>query len=584
MKTKRIVSTFLALTMVLSMPLYAFADITQTVCAGFGEGQEQHITVNDNVTVANEVNAVIVEAHAPEAFEDKNASANIQGNVTATNESSFSAVYVEGRNGDATATITGNLNATGSGDVRAVETWGHSYNGTGCAFVNIGGNLTATASNATASGIDNEYGDVSVTKDVTVTGNKAIGIESYCEANINIGGNLKATGTDYACGAYIYTAENNQHTITVGKDIDATCTSDDVNSEAEAVSFNTCYGNTSADFKGNVIAKNEVGKATGLRFYSSNGGFELSPAYYNVKVGNSIISDDYGIEKSNDTGKADLLVENEVKAEKTAVLLRDLSSLYDQADDGSSYSANQLNLTAWKMSVNKNGNVAEIIVDSEEAVAAKDFEKKINYIIKVQQPEGYGTLSFVDENGIALKKVNDYFVAHEGDKVVVKPNLISGYRVTAAYNGADEKVPLLKDESGNFYIIVPKGGGINISVDVEKAPADVTPVTPTKKTKKANPLKIKGKKVTLKASKLADKKQIVSVKKAIKFVQKGKGTITYKKIKGNKKITLNKKTGKFTVKKGLKKGTYKVKVQVTAAGNSDYKKAVKKTTVKIVVN
>ena len=49
------------------------------------------------------------------------------------------------------------------------------------------------------------------------------------------------------------------------------------------------------------------------------------------------------------------------------------------------------------------------------------------------------------------------------------------------------------------------------------------------------------------------------------------------------KNTFNKKNGKFTVKKGTKKGTYKIKVKVTAKGNKTYKAASKTVTVKIVV-
>ena len=45
----------------------------------------------------------------------------------------------------------------------------------------------------------------------------------------------------------------------------------------------------------------------------------------------------------------------------------------------------------------------------------------------------------------------------------------------------------------------------------------------------------------------------------------------------NKKITIAKKTGKVTVKKGLKKGTYKVKVIVKAKGNTNYKASAVKT-------
>ena len=48
------------------------------------------------------------------------------------------------------------------------------------------------------------------------------------------------------------------------------------------------------------------------------------------------------------------------------------------------------------------------------------------------------------------------------------------------------------------------------------------------------------------------------------------------------KITVA-KTGKITVKKGLKKGTYKVKLRVTAAGNKNYKKKAKTVVVKVRV-
>ena len=84
---------------------------------------------------------------------------------------------------------------------------------------------------------------------------------------------------------------------------------------------------------------------------------------------------------------------------------------------------------------------------------------------------------------------------------------------------------------------------------------------------KANPIKVSGKTVKVKAG----KKRTLKVGKVLK-VKNAKGKVTYKKQSGNKKVTINKKTGKVTIKKGLKKGTYKIKVKVTAAGNSQYKK------------
>ena len=67
-----------------------------------------------------------------------------------------------------------------------------------------------------------------------------------------------------------------------------------------------------------------------------------------------------------------------------------------------------------------------------------------------------------------------------------------------------------------------------------------------------------------------------------KQVSKAQGKLTYKKSGGNKKITVSAE-GKLTVKKGLKKGTYKVKVKVTAAGNKNYKAGSKTATVTVKV-
>ena len=97
-----------------------------------------------------------------------------------------------------------------------------------------------------------------------------------------------------------------------------------------------------------------------------------------------------------------------------------------------------------------------------------------------------------------------------------------------------------------------------------------------------NPLKVKGKTVKIKEKQIKKKAKALGVSKVIKTVKKGQGKVTYKKLSGNKKITVA-KTGKVTVKKGLKKGTYKVKVSVKAAGNDKYNPITKKVTFTIKV-
>ena len=99
--------------------------------------------------------------------------------------------------------------------------------------------------------------------------------------------------------------------------------------------------------------------------------------------------------------------------------------------------------------------------------------------------------------------------------------------------------------------------------------------------KYTNTLTAKGKTATVKLANLKKKNQTVAQKNAF-TVSKAQGKVTYAKASGEKKITVA-KNGKITVKKGLKKGTYKVKVKVTAAGNANYKSSIKTVTVTIKV-
>ena len=109
-------------------------------------------------------------------------------------------------------------------------------------------------------------------------------------------------------------------------------------------------------------------------------------------------------------------------------------------------------------------------------------------------------------------------------------------------------------------------------------------------TRAANTLSVSGKTASVKYSKLKKRSQTLPVSKVIKFRRKGQGTRTYALIsakKGSKsyktKFRINAKSGKVTVKKGLKKGTYKVRVRITASGNDSRKPASKTVTFKVRV-
>jgi hypothetical protein len=110
--------------------------------------------------------------------------------------------------------------------------------------------------------------------------------------------------------------------------------------------------------------------------------------------------------------------------------------------------------------------------------------------------------------------------------------------------------------------------------------------------KAANTLNVKAQKTTynIAYSKLSKKDQGIKETKIYKVVKKGKGKLSYsfssaKTGKKNVKngFAVDKKTGKLTVKKGLKKGTYNIEIKVTAAGDKNHKKGTKKITISLNV-
>ena len=97
--------------------------------------------------------------------------------------------------------------------------------------------------------------------------------------------------------------------------------------------------------------------------------------------------------------------------------------------------------------------------------------------------------------------------------------------------------------------------------------------------KAAQPMTVSAKTVKVARKKVVRKKQTVNAV----TTSNAQGTVTYKKVSGSKKITVNARTGRITVAKRTKKGTYTVTIQVTAAGNQNYEAGTKTVTVKVRV-
>lgn len=193
---------------------------------------------------------------------------------------------------------------------------------------------------------------------------------------------------------------------------------------------------------------------------------------------------------------------------------------------------------------------------------------------------------YVDEEGNELAESDHYkgYGITELYPLGIEPKEVEGYKVksTTPANLGQMLAKPRQHESGEYIFdegqwFVKHLGGSPIVYTYEKN--DKPQDDPAPAVKKSQNLKVKNYVRSIKASSLRKSKRIV---KAI-YVSGYRGKLSFSKVSGSKRITVSSKTGKLTVKKGTRRGTYKVRVKVKASGNASYKAASKTVTVKIKV-
>lgn len=156
---------------------------------------------------------------------------------------------------------------------------------------------------------------------------------------------------------------------------------------------------------------------------------------------------------------------------------------------------------------------------------------------------------------------------------------VTGNAGAVTYQSSDTKVATVSSAGK----VTAKGAGtatITVTAAAAGIYGETVKTVAIQVTKAAQPMKVTAAKKTVTASKV--KKAAQTVTKAV-TVKSAQGKVTYAKSSGSKNLTINKTSGKITVKKGTKKGTYKIKVKVTAAGSSNYKSGSKTVEVTVVV-
>ena len=194
-------------------------------------------------------------------------------------------------------------------------------------------------------------------------------------------------------------------------------------------------------------------------------------------------------------------------------------------------------------------------------------------ISEVQDLYAAHTAQAIEESRVSVK---DAKIASVSDKAytgkAIKPTPKVTYKGTTLKKDTDYTLSYKNNTKVGTATITVKGKG-----DFKGTATKTFKIVKAK-----NTLTVKAKTATVKYSKVKSAKQTISRTKVL-TVSKAKGTVTYTKVSGSKNITIAKSTGKVTVKKGTKKGTYKIKVKVKAAGTSSYKALTKTVTFTIKV-
>ena len=177
---------------------------------------------------------------------------------------------------------------------------------------------------------------------------------------------------------------------------------------------------------------------------------------------------------------------------------------------------------------------------------------------------------------VSVKNTKNVVSRKYGDKAF---SLGAKAKTTLTYKSSNTKIATV-DSKGK--VTIKAAGTVKITINAKATStykAATAKVLTIKIAKKAPTIKTKIGTKNLSYNALKKKAQVFTLGTSVN----SKGTLTYKKLSGSSAVSVNSKTGKLTVKKGLKKGTYRVKVQIKSAAKGNYTAGSRTVTVTVRV-
>ena len=176
---------------------------------------------------------------------------------------------------------------------------------------------------------------------------------------------------------------------------------------------------------------------------------------------------------------------------------------------------------------------------------------------------------------VAVKNTKNVVSKKYGDKAF---SLGAKAKTAMTYKSSNTKVATV-DRKGKVTIKAAGTAKITIAAKATSSYKAATKTLTVKVAKAAPVLKTKITSKNVSYSALRKKAQVFTLGASVS----SKGTLTYAKTAGSSAFTVNKTNGKITVKKGLKTGTYKIKVKISAKATANYNAGTKTVLVTVRV-
>lgn len=414
-------------------------------------------------------------------------------------------------------TIEGDLSVKGVDDVGHCSSGAKFYNGGTKISLDVGGGISAV--NGDGVEIMNQgegaASTVSVTGYIEVEGaqpNAGVRISNTAEgaeAQVNAGG-IYVCSAFHATGIEIDAGKGNAEVQTENEVVAVSQTGD-----AEAMDLYAGEGANVSVCAGSIVTAmtaDEAGEAVGIKVNPSIGAGKISVTALGgvsaestgngsataIKVEHILPEDALTDESAVDIyvrgdvestgngiyvqteeegeGSVNVAVEGDVEADDIGIFLmgnQTMDVLVDGTVHGGESSVlvegtvSDMTLTVWEIKPDDEGHYVERIdwlPDDPGPTTWEDEElcQEIQYIIRVQ-PNEHANLT-----AEGTEAYEGYQVAHEGDKVILKIDVQPGYRLVGAFGDTDQEIELLQDDDGNFYLAVPRGGGVLLGVKLQR--------------------------------------------------------------------------------------------------------------------